>query len=39
MIFDAIETVNNSYEVLRSQKILFNGKKLPVQLGEWYAKC
>jgi len=39
MIFDAIETVNKSYEILRSQKILFNGKKLPVQLGEWYAKC
>ncbi len=39
MIFDAIETVNKSYETLRSQKILFNGKKLPVQLGEWYAKC
>jgi hypothetical protein len=39
MIFDAIETVNKSYETLRNQKILFNGKKLPVQLGEWFAKC
>ncbi|MAE59707.1 MAG: hypothetical protein CME69_12655 [Halobacteriovorax sp.] len=38
-IFDAIETVNKSYEILRDQKILFNGKKLPVQLGEWLAKC
>ncbi len=38
-IFDAIETVNKCYEVLRNQKIIFNGKKLPVQLGEWYAKC
>lgn len=38
-IFDAIETVNKCYEILRDQMILFNGKKLPVQLGEWYAKC
>lgn len=38
-IFDAIETVNKCYEVLTEQKILFNGKKLPVQLGEWLAKC
>jgi len=38
-IFDAIETVNKCYETLRDQRILFNGKKLPVQLGEWYAKC
>lgn len=38
-IFDVIETVNSCYEILRDQKILFNGKKLPVQLGEWYTKC
>lgn len=38
-IFGVIETVNQCYEALREQKILFNGKKLPVQLGEWYAKC
>lgn len=37
-IFDAIETVNKMYEILRRENILLNGKKLPVQLGEWYAK-
>lgn len=39
LIFDAIEGVNNSYQTLRSSQILLNGKNLPVQLGEWYAKC
>lgn len=38
-IFDAIEQVNNNYEILRQSQILLNGKNLPVQLGEWYAKC
>lgn len=38
-IFDAIEQVNESYEVLRQSRILLNGKNLPVQLGEWYTKC
>lgn len=38
-IFDAIETVNKCYEVLTNEQIIINGKKLPVQLGEWYAKC
>lgn len=38
-IFGVIETVNASYETLREQRILFNGKNLPIQLGEWYAKC
>lgn len=38
-IFDAIELVNKSYEVLRNQHIILNNKNLPVQLGEWYAKC
>lgn len=38
-IFDAVETVNKCYQVLTEQQILVNGKKLPVQLGEWYAKC
>lgn len=39
IIFDAIEKVNENYEVLRESKILLNGKNLPVQLGEWYGKC
>ena len=38
-IFDAIELVNKSYEVLRAQNIIMNNKNLPVQLGEWYAKA
>jgi len=38
VIFDAVESVNTVYNILREQKILGNGKNLPVQLGEWYAK-
>ena len=38
-IFDAIEQVNKSYSVLRREHILLNSKNLPIQLGEWYAKC
>jgi hypothetical protein len=38
-IFNAIETVHKCYEVLRKEYIIQNGKNLPVQLGEWYAKC
>lgn len=38
-IFGAIEQVHKSYDILRDQQIILNGKNLPVQLGEWYAKC
>lgn len=38
-IFDAIELVHQSYDVLRGEHIIMNNKNLPVQLGEWYAKC
>lgn len=38
-IFDMLERVNKAYEVLREQMIILNGKNLPTQLGEWYAKC
>ncbi|ATH09084.1 hypothetical protein BIY24_14365 [Halobacteriovorax marinus] len=38
-ILDAVETVNKCYRILTEQQILVNGKKLPVQLGEWYSKC
>ncbi len=38
-IFGAIEQVHKSYEILRNQQIILNGKNLPVQLGEWYSKC
>ncbi|MGB0453325.1 MAG: hypothetical protein ACPGJV_06390 [Bacteriovoracaceae bacterium] len=38
-ILDAIETVNGAYDVFRKNNIILNGKNLPVQIGEWYAKC
>ncbi|MBT3586771.1 MAG: hypothetical protein HN509_17805 [Halobacteriovoraceae bacterium] len=38
-ILTAIEAVNKNYEILRTQQIIMNGKNLPVQMGEWYAKC
>ncbi len=38
-ILDAVETVVNAYSVLRKKHVITNGKNLPVQLGEWYAKC
>ncbi len=38
VIFSAVEKVNEAYNVLRDQQILLNGKNLPVQLGEWYAR-
>ncbi len=37
-IFDAVAGVNKHYEELRKHLILINGKNLPVQLGEWFAK-
>jgi hypothetical protein len=39
VIFEAISNVNNAYQTLRDMQILLNGKNLPIQLGEWYAKC
>ena len=38
-IFDVVEKVNHCYESFKKEKIILNGKNLPVQLGEWYAKC
>jgi len=38
-IFDAVEAVYKNYEILRNHHIIQNNKNLPVQLGEWYAKC
>ncbi|MBD66694.1 MAG: hypothetical protein CME62_15910 [Halobacteriovoraceae bacterium] len=37
-IFKAVEIVNQVYRILKDHKVLVNGKNLPVQLGEWYAK-
>ncbi len=39
LILDQIGLVNKSYEILSQEQILLNGKNLPTQLGEWYAKC
>jgi hypothetical protein len=39
LILDQIGLVHKSYEVLSHEQILLNGKNLPTQLGEWYAKC
>ena len=38
-IIDSIENIDKAYNVLRDNDIIINGKNLPVQLGEWYAKC
>jgi len=38
-VFDSLETIDRCYEVLRSEDILLNSKNLPVQIGEWFAKC
>lgn len=37
-ILGAIAQVNDGYQTLHKAQILINGKNLPVQLGEWYAK-
>ncbi len=39
VIFQALEAVERNYEILRQNHILLNGENLPIQLGEWYAKC
>ena len=38
LMVDSIDMVNKSYSILRREHIVTNGKNLPVQLGEWYAK-
>jgi hypothetical protein len=37
-IFKAVEIVDQVYHILKDHKVLVNGKNLPIQLGEWYAK-
>lgn len=37
-IFKAVEIVDQVYQILKDHKVLVNGKNLPAQLGEWYAK-
>ncbi|MDH5581670.1 MAG: hypothetical protein OEY33_07170 [Bdellovibrionales bacterium] len=38
-VFDTIESIHDSFEKLRSKNIILNGKNLPTQIGEWYARC
>lgn len=37
-IFDTVEVVHKCYQILQNAHIIKNGKNLPAQLGEWYAK-
>jgi len=37
-VFNAVEKISECYKVFRDHHVLINRKKLPVQLGEWYAK-
>ena len=37
-IFEAVEIVDQVYQILKDHKVVVNGKNLPIQLGEWYAK-
>ena len=37
-IFEAIEIVDQVFKILQDHKVLINGKNIPVQMGEWYAK-
>lgn len=38
-ILRAVEEVDRCYSILRQNQVILNGKNLPTQLGEWYAKC
>lgn len=37
-IFDTVEVVHQTFQILKDHHVLMNGKNLPIQLGEWYAK-
>ena len=37
-IFDTVEVVHQTFQILKEHKVLMNGKNLPIQLGEWYSK-
>lgn len=38
VIFDTVEVVHQTFQILKEHRVLMNGKNLPIQLGEWYAK-
>jgi hypothetical protein len=37
-IFETVNVVYETFQILKDHKVLINGKNLPIQLGEWYAK-
>lgn len=37
-ILNAITITDKAFEIFKEQNVLMNGKNLPIQLGEWYAK-
>ena len=37
-VFGILEQMNQSYEQLKAENVLLNGKSFPVQVGEWLAK-
>jgi hypothetical protein len=37
-IFDTVEVVHQTFQILKDHRVLMNGKNLPIQLGEWYSK-
>ncbi len=39
VVIETLETVHRCYEKLRQENIIMNGKNLPTQMGEWYAKA
>ncbi len=38
-IFESLDLAQKAYNHLREHNILINSKNLPMQTGEWYAKC
>jgi hypothetical protein len=39
LILQTVKQVSEAFELLRSHYVINNGKNLPVQLAEWYAKA
>lgn len=37
-ILEALTLSDKAFEIFKEQNVLMNGKNLPVQLGEWFAK-
>lgn len=39
VILDSLTKISEAYENFKKFQIITNGKNLPVQLGEWFARC